>query len=96
MLNKTIRKTDTPDDSEELVTIGVFNSTIEADLLREELYAAGIDAWVAGATIAQTFVTLPETGIQVEVRVTDESRAREVAAGIQIGETPSDDAEAGG
>lgn len=83
MLIKTLRPDDGPNKGDELVTVATFQTAIEADLVREELEASGIDAAVSGGTIAQTFITMPETGVTVEVRASDAERAREVISAVQ-------------
>ena len=78
MLKKTLSPDNRPDPDMELDTVASYQTVFEADLVREELESAGIQAWTGSATIAQTFVTMPETGITIEVRATDAERARSI------------------
>jgi hypothetical protein len=70
------------DPNEEMETVATYQTIVEADLIREELNSAGIPAWVGNAMVAQTFITMPETGITVEVRASDLDRARSAIANI--------------
>jgi ABC-type amino acid transport substrate-binding protein len=89
MLKKTLQSDDGPDPTEEIVTIATYQTVIEADLVREELEAGGIDAWVANATVAQTFVTMPETGVTIEVRAEDAEKALGIIDAISSAPEPS-------
>ncbi len=65
--------------NEEIVTIATYQSIVEADLVRSELESRGISAFVSGATIAQTFISMPETGITIQVAASDAATAKQVA-----------------
>jgi hypothetical protein len=91
MLKKTLVPDEGPDPDALLETIGTYQTVFEADLIREELASAGIEAWTGGATIAQTFVTMPETGITIDVRADDAEKARAVIASIGTVSPVTDD-----
>ena len=65
--------------NEEIVTIATYQSIVEADLVRSELESRGISAFVSGATIAQTFISMPETGITIQVAASDAAQAKQIA-----------------
>ena len=93
MLNHTAADNgDAPDPTESIVTVATFQSLIEADLVREELEAEGIECWVSNATMTQTVISMPETGLGIQVAGRDADRARVIAAQMQNA-APISDAE---
>jgi hypothetical protein len=72
-----------PNAAEEVATVATYQSPLEADLVRAELEMAGIQAWTTSAIVSQAFVTLPETGVGIEVAAADAGRARQVIASLE-------------
>jgi hypothetical protein len=67
-------------DADQLVTVCTFGVAHEAYLLRNQLEAAGIPAWVFDENTSATFGFLgdPFGTIKVQVRQLDEERARQI------------------
>jgi len=91
MLKKTLDTDGGPDPDEEVVTVASYPTIVEADLVREELQAAGIDVWVANATVAQTLTTIQETGVTIQVRGDDAEKARGVILALESAPQLSED-----
>ena len=72
----------TPQPDESIVTIATYQSLLEADLARAELEMAGIEAFVANAVSVQSFISMPETGVELQVAQDDVDRAKEIISGM--------------
>jgi hypothetical protein len=86
-----------PDPNSSIVTVATVLSLVEADMIREELQAIGIQSWASNATAAQILTVIQETGITIDVLDTDAERARayieELLKGDESAEAESEELE---
>lgn len=64
----------------ELVTLKIFNTEVEAELIKAYLEANGVDALVFGNILANTYNLFNTTsgGVQLKVSVSDFHKANEL------------------
>lgn len=67
------------DENDELVTVGQFNETFEAELAKGRLDSAGIESFLAGENTAALYGT-GLGGLQLQVKPADEADARNILA----------------
>lgn len=80
-------------EEEKLVTIGRYRETIEAELAKGRLEAAGISSFLVGENTAVLYGT-GLGGLQLQVSLRDEADALNILNDPGAGETAAADAEA--